>query len=144
MRGLGGGKSKGRRCSTQAVSYVSRGRNRMVDMNRHVTRPLGIKTRGPLFWFSFKSFTTTALSLIKDYQLVWYLFLERGPIRRGRATRSTFEAFCVTPSPKFAIDLVSTHVPCQRDPLCTALRGWRPERPYSHHTCGSTSTDLEH
>ena len=102
--------------------------------------PPGIKRRGR-FWFSFKSFTTTALSLIKDYQSTWYLFLERGPIRRGRATWSTFEAFYVTCSPKFAIDLVSTRTllkPCQRESSVHSFV--RPEYPYGHRTRRSISS----
>ena len=84
-----------------------------------------------VFCFFLQSFTTTALSLIKDDQRsVVCLFLERGPIRRGRVIRSTFEAFYVTflYIPEFAIDLESTcfseTLPTRTLRECTALRGW--------------------
>ena len=46
--------------------------------NSHVTIPLpGHQKRAvrALCWFFLQSFTTTALSLIKDYQTTWFCFL---------------------------------------------------------------------
>ena len=107
----------------------------------------GIKTRAQSFFAFFFFFPSLSprrpLASSRITTVFWlFLFLERGPIRRGRAIRSTFEAFYVTCLPEFAIDLESTFLFRSETVPARIFRVQLFEvelkHPYRHRTRGST------
>ena len=94
MRGSGGGMSKGKECSTQAVSYVSRGSNRTANYESTRDPPLASKSVGRFLVFlsslsprrPLASSRITSLSGICFLIEVLYAVVERLDPRLKRST----------------------------------------------------------